>query len=253
MKHAARFCFKILLTLPVVSGLVAMLSVSPVYAASCANVPTLMYHHVQNLQSAKAGGFLSLDVTPEFFQKQMQYLKDKHYTVISMQDLVNFFNSNTPLPSKPILITFDDGYDDFSTRAVPILNAFHYPATLFDATGLMENPRYLTWSQIKDAASSGKILIANHTWSHHSMNAANSVIEREITTAENQLHEKGYDSPKVFAYPYGSYNGYAKAYLQAQGFQVAFTTKHGTNLCTAKRFELPRVRIGNAQLNSYHL
>ncbi len=196
---------------------------------------------------------MALNVEPKFFQQQMQYLRDKHFTVVKMQDVVNFFNSGTPLPSKPVLLTFDDGYADFSTQAVPILNSFGYAATLFDATGLSENPGYLTWNQVKDASNTSRILIANHTWSHHSMNASNAVIEREVSTAENQLHERGLDNPKIFAYPYGSYNGYAKAYLAAQGFQMAFTTHPGKTLCSSQRMELPRVRIGNAQLNLYGL
>ncbi len=219
----------------------------------CAVVPTLMYHHIQAADLAKAGGYTSLTVNPQFFSEQMQYLKDHQYTVIKMQDLVNFFNNGTALPKKPVLISFDDAYEDFDTVAVPVLNQFQYPATMFVPTGLIENPNYLTWSQMQSIAGSGRVLFANHTWSHRSMGASNPVIEKEITTADAQLHDHGYDSPKIFAYPYGTTSPYAISFLGSQGYQVAFTTKRGSILCKGQRLTLPRMRIGNAQLNLYGL
>jgi len=218
----------------------------------CAVVPTLFYHHIQNLDQARVAGHAQLTVGTQFFQKQMQYLQDHNYQPITMQQLIHFFNDGVALPKKPVLITVDDAYDDFGSDALPILRAFHFPATLFVPTGLVENPGYLKWSTIADAAGSN-IYIANHTWSHHGMAGAKSMIEREITLAETQLHERGYDPAKVFAYPYGTTSPYAESFLASQGFQVAFTTKFGATLCKKQRMELPRLRIGNSQLNLYGL
>ncbi len=219
----------------------------------CVQLPTLMYHHIQNLDVARAAGHASLTVGTQYFQKQMQYLKDKQYTVVKMQNLIDFFNHSTPLPKKPILLTFDDGYADFASDAVPILQSFGFAGTLFTPTGLIENPGYLTWSQIKSISQSGSILIANHTWSHHGLAASNAVIQKEVTLAQTQLHERGYDEPKTLAYPYGSYNAAAENFVNSKGYQVAFTTNHGSILCKGQRFELPRIRIGNAQLSAYGL
>src|SRR5689334_9879392 len=95
----------------------------------CAVVPTLMYHHVEDTALAKAEGHAQLTDDTKFFRKHMQYLKDKNYTVISMQDLVDFFNTGKKLPPKPVLLTFDDGYIDFFTDAWPILKEFGFKAT----------------------------------------------------------------------------------------------------------------------------
>ena len=219
----------------------------------CAVVPTLMYHHVEDYGQATTEHHQQLTVDPKFFHAQLQYLHDHHYTVITMQQLVDFFDRGISLPSKPVLLTFDDGYVDFATTAVPILNQFQDPGTLFTPTGLIENPDYLTWAQIKDIAGSGRVLFANHTWSHHSMGAANAIIEREITLADTQLRQRGYDAPKIFAYPYGNSSPYAEKFLNAQGYLAAFTTRPGTIQCKGQRFELPRTRIGNASLSLYGL
>ena len=217
----------------------------------CAFVPVLMYHHVQNLDQAKAEGHQSLTVGDDYFRQQLVYLRDHGYQVIRTQDLINFFETGTSVPSKSVLLTFDDGYVDFNTTAYPILKEFGYSATVFLSTGLTENPGYLSWNAISDMNNSGLVLFANHTWSHRNVGAENAVVEKEIGTADTQLKEHGLNSPKVFAYPYGFQSDFAETYLAQNGYQLAFTTNPGSTQCKKLRFELPRLRIGNATLTEY--
>lgn len=217
----------------------------------CAVVPTLMYHHIENLDQAKKEGLLGLAVSPENFQKQMEYLKLKGYQTIKMADLINFFDSGSPLPKKSILITFDDGYEDFATNVYPLLNSLNFNATLFLPTGLADNPGYLTWDQIKNISSNQNIYVANHTWSHKSTKAQKDVVEKEILAADRQLTEKNLNALKIFAYPYGEVSDIAKKTLESSGYKLAFTTRTGSILCKKLRFELPRVRPENSPLSSY--
>ncbi len=210
-----------------------------------------MYHHIQDLKLAEAQEHKSLTVDPVNFRQQMQYLRDRGYTPISASSLIAFFDQGTPLPSKPVLLTFDDGYSDFGTDAAPILSEFGYPAVLFIPTGLMQNQGYLSWSTI--TSLSGSTLMANHTWSHRNMGTSRATIEKEITLADTQLTERGLNNPKVFSYPFGITSAYSQAYLQTQGYKLAFTTTYGSTLCTKQRFILPRIRIGNAPLSAYGL
>jgi peptidoglycan/xylan/chitin deacetylase (PgdA/CDA1 family) len=219
----------------------------------CTTLPTLMYHHVEDLEKAKAEGHAPLTVGTPYFRKQMEYLRDKHYSVLTMQDLLDFFDKGKALPKKPVLLTFDDGYDDFGSDAWPILKEFNFSGTMFLPTGLLENPGYLKWSTIKDIADQGKILMSNHTWSHHNMATSKTTIEKEILTARDQLVAHNLDSPQIFAYPYGTTSTYSATYLAQKGYQLAFTTQHGSVLCKKQRLILPRIRIGNAQLNNYGL
>lgn len=214
----------------------------------CVRMPVLMYHHVQTEEAAKANKQTGLTVYTDFFQKQMQYLKDKGYTVAGMNDLINFFDNGTSVPSKSVLITFDDGYTDFNTDAFPILQSFDYKATVFIPTGLMNNPGYLTWDQI---SSMNSILFANHTWSHKNVGVSMSAMQYEISTADTQLSERSLNSPKVFGYPYGLETGQSEKYLESLGYKAAFTTIPGSILCKKQRFSLPRIRIGSTSLSSY--
>lgn len=217
----------------------------------CVYLPTLMYHHVQDMGQAKSKKQVSLTVSTIIFAKQMQSLKDKDYTTVSMQDLVNFFDQGTPIIKKSILLTFDDAYDDFATNAYPILSALNFKATVFVPTGLMNNYDYLYWDIIAQIASEGRVLFANHTWSHKNVKTKTDILEREISTADLQLGERGLNSPKVFSYPYGLESNQAVSYLNKLNYQLAFTTKPGSILCKKQRLDLPRVRIGDRDLSAY--
>lgn len=218
----------------------------------CVYLPTLLYHHIQSPEDAKAKNQTALTVRTVDFRAQMQYLKDKGYNVVSMQDLLNFFEQGAkPLP-KSVLLTFDDGYGDFYTDAYPILREFNYPATVFIPTGLMNNTGYLYWDKIAEMAV-GRILFANHTWSHKNVAAKQDVLKMEISTADVQLNEKGLNVPKVFAYPYGLESGAAVSFLQGLNYKLAFTTRSGGTLCKKQMLNLPRVRIGNGSLSIYGL
>lgn len=217
----------------------------------CVVAPTLMYHHIQSLDVAKTEGHAVLTVDTQSFRKHMQHLRDKGYAVVGMSDLIAFFDQGTPLPKKSVLLTFDDGYDDFGTDAVPILNEFGFKSTLFVPTGLMNNPGYLSWGTLSGFNSN--VLSANHTWSHHAMGNNAEVDSKEISTADTQLTERRMNAPKVFAFPYGGWSALAEKILREKSYVLAFTTKHGSTLCKKQRLALPRIRVGNSALSSYGL
>lgn len=216
----------------------------------CVYLPTLMYHHVQDMEVAKEKKQTGLTVDTQTFKSQIQYLKDKGYQTVGFSDLINFFDSGAVIPNKSILITFDDGYDDFYLNALPILKEFGFKASVFIPTGLMGNPGYMLWEQITDANNAG-YYFGNHTWSHKNVLQAKDVVEKEITLGDSLLSERGLNNLKVFAYPYGFSNNYSEEILTRLGYKIAFTTKPGSTLCKKLRFDLPRIRIGNTSISSY--
>ncbi|MBI2464742.1 polysaccharide deacetylase family protein [Candidatus Shapirobacteria bacterium] len=219
----------------------------------CATVNVLMYHHIQEEKLAKKLGRTGLNVSPEWFEKHLQYLKDKQYNVLRMDELADFINGKRALPKKAVVITLDDAYEDNYLSAYPILKKYNFPATLFTPTGLVDVMDYLTWSEINDMKNSGLIYFGNHTWSHHSALDKKEVLEKEIGLADTQLAEKGLNGAKVFAYPYGKPSNDAEAILAKSGYSMAFTTKQGNILCVKQRYTLPRIRVGNAPLSKYGL
>jgi peptidoglycan/xylan/chitin deacetylase (PgdA/CDA1 family) len=217
----------------------------------CVSVPVVFYHHVQTEEAAKPKNQVGLSVFTDQFRAQMQYLKDKGYNPIAANDVARFFDEGVGIPKKSIILTFDDGYEDFYTDAYPILKEFGFKATVFVPTGLMENPDYLHWSQIADMAGSGLIYFGNHTWSHHNAATSKDVVSREISTADTQLKDHNLDVDKIFAYPYGTGSKIAEDFLTSLNYKLAFTTRPGNILCKQQRLSLPRFRIGNGSMARY--
>ncbi len=217
----------------------------------CVNLPVLYYHHIQNMDVAKATGQQNLTVATDIFIGQMQYLKDHGYTTLSTNSLTDFFDKGIPVAHGGVILTFDDGYADFYVNAIPILRQLGFRAVMALPTGLVGNPGYMTWDELSQVAGAN-VEIVNHTWSHASL-ATNStaLVDKEVMTAEGQLSQRGYNANKVFVYPFGGYNDYAINYLQGKGYTMAFTTVGGSTLCKKQRLTLPRVRIGNASLSAY--
>lgn len=218
----------------------------------CISLPVLMYHHIQTEEQARAKNQTGLTVYTSTFKEQMQYLKDKGYTTITPGDLKNFFRDGTKPPAKAVMLTIDDGYADNFTDAFPILKEMGFTATVFIATGLMDNPDYLTWSQVAEMKNGG-IYFGNHTWSHKNMQSNAATIEKEVGTAETQLAERGLNPDKIFAFPYGTMSGTADAYLAKEGYSLAFDTQPGRIQCAKQKYSLPRIRIGNTKLSGYGL
>ena len=217
----------------------------------CVNLPVLFYHHIQNMDVAKAAGQQNLTVATDIFIQQMQYLKDHGYITLSTNSLTDFFDKSTPVPSGGVILTFDDGYEDFYVNAVPILRQLGFKAVMSLPTGLVGNPGYMTWDELSQAATTG-VEIVNHTWSHANLSTNDTgLVQREVVTADGQLTQRGYNSNKAFVYPYGGYNDYAISFLQGKGYTMAFTTVSGSTLCKKLRYTLPRIRIGNASLSAY--
>lgn len=217
----------------------------------CGKVSVLMYHHIQSEDVAKKNGQMNLTVTPEFFRRHLEYIRDNGYNVITPTDLKDFFYNGKTLPTKAVMVTVDDGYKDNFETAYPILKEFGIKATIFVATGLLDNPGYMSWddlNQMKDL-----VYFANHTWSHHSSAGTKEKLMEEITTADKQLVDHGLNQDKIFAYPYGGAGKTAKEVLELNEYKIAFTTVRGNILCKGKSLELPRVRVGNASLKSYGL
>ncbi|MCI9015554.1 MAG: polysaccharide deacetylase family protein [Clostridia bacterium] len=132
-----------------------------------------MYH---SILKSRSGDFI---VSPDTFEKDLLYIKEKGYTTITMQDLINYVYSDIPLPYKPIIITLDDGHYNNLTYIVPILKKYNMKAVIsivgeytnsYTKTDEANpNYSYLRWKDIIALSKSGYIEFQNHTYNLHSM------------------------------------------------------------------------------------
>ena len=205
-------------------------------------VSILMYHMIGDMKNNSAV------MTEDNLRIQMQYLKDHGYHPITMPELYDYVTKGEKLPSKPVCITFDDGYLDSYTIVYPMMKEFGYPWTLFlitDDVGKSYNR--MTWEQLKEMADSGAVTIANHTLSHPKLHnlPTRAEKENEIIGANKALkYHLGIDN-LWFAYPYGDYDDEVIDICKKAGIKLAVTTDAGRVHVGSYPYDLKRVYIGN--------
>ena len=158
-------------------------------------VPILMYHAV----SDDMWGIESLFVSPEDLRAQLSYLRDEGYDPIFLSDLPHLSDYD-----KPILLTFDDGYDDNYTELYPILQEYGVKATVFVITGMLGDEHYLTAEQVEELSRSGLVDIQSHTVSHEELSTLSyEAQEQELAQSRLELARITGKIPYALAYPSG--------------------------------------------------
>lgn len=217
---------------------------APIPSGPVTYVPILYYHYIRiNPIASDRVGF-SLSTTPAMFRAQMQYLANHGFHVISLHQAVVAIKNHSGLPSHPVVLTFDDGYADFYTTAIPVLQSHGFTATNFVISGRMGWGGYMTPSQVVAADGMG-FTIGAHTVDHVALAGQTPAraaweIKQSKVTLEGLLGHPVLD----FAYPYGSFNAYDEAQAKADGFETAASTLYGSWHSAGQLFFLSRQRIG---------
>lgn len=201
------------------------------------SVPILMYHSI----SDNPKNLLCL--APERFSEQMKYLKDAGYHTITFNDLADW-KEGRPIPEKPVLITFDDGYRDNYTNAFPVLQKENLDATIFMVYGFFNGKNSLTDDMAKEMLASGLISFGSHTESHMDLTTLPlDRLKEEVIQSKTDL-EKMLGIPiTAFCYPSGRYNDKTLELVKEAGYQFAVTTKPGWAERDQGDYTLHRVRI----------
>ena len=188
-------------------------------------IVVLMYHSIDNINWEFA-------ISPSTLEKQIKYLFDNKYKFLSSSDIYEIISGVTEAPRKGVLITFDDGYEDFIINAVPILNKYGARAIIFPHTdrlsnNLGNNIRLLSTVQISQLSKAG-IEIGNHSHSHFdSKSLSNEEIEKELQKSEDIIEDIAGNRPLIFAYPGGKFDQRIINILKDRGYKIAFTIDRG--------------------------
>lgn len=207
-----------------------------------AGVPILAYHQV-----GEADDIYS--VTADQFEYQMEYLSKNGYTAISLKELFDFYDGKSNLPEKPIVITFDDGYEDNYLTALPIMEKYKMRSTVFVVPSLVGTTEYLSWQQISEMRER-QTEIGSHSMSHVAMNEISTVEQyREIGESRTVLEEHLGQPVLFFAYPYGQFTGITEQILWESGYRGACSgitglNSKGVDAYALKRLNVPHPRMG---------
>ncbi len=205
--------------------MVLLLWGTPAAAQVLNGIPVLLYHHV-------GGGsdMPELTVSATEFDRQLGLLKDRGFRTISLEDFLSYMKGEQiNLPDKPIVVTFDDGYEDNFTTALPILEKYRYKATLFMVGVNFDRTKRLSRPQIREMAAS-IFSIEGHSMTHPDLTTLSGDKARWEIAESKRLAEQVTHSKVVgFAYPGGFYNLAAMRAVESAGYQCAFTVLTGLN------------------------
>ena len=219
-----------------------------------AQVPILMYHHLsEDVTNSEM-------VSPEQFEAQIRALSEAGYTGVSFDELQAYVLRGAPLPEKPVVITFDDGYESNYTLAYPILQKYGMKATIFAIgvsfgkdhykdTDYAITPHFGA-AEAAEMAASGLISIQSHTYDMHqwppyesgsavrenilplpgeSEEAYVQALTEDFTRSRALLEDAAGQPVDVLAYPAGQYSTLAQVTLQSLGVHVTLSTNPGVN------------------------
>ena len=211
-------------------------------------IPVLLYHSIDD-----SGSLLS--ISPNLFRKQMTYLKKRGYQTISLDSLCDILDSDQPLPSNTVIITFDDGYRNLHTAALPILAEHGYTATVFLVTGCVGGQidwvktsdvpalSMATWDQIREMADAALEIQAHSVTHPNFLRITVDQAIREIQTSRADIESRLGKKVAFFAYPYGEFNDQIKAMLKTHGYRGAVTGIFGKTLPQGERYALKRLNV----------
>ncbi len=222
--------------------------------ARTADVPILMYHYISVAPSTQDRIRYGLSVPPDMFEAQLNLLRNNGFTTITLRDLYDYLAVGTPLPKRPIVLTFDDGYIDNYTNAFPLLRKYGMTGTFFVLTGKADdgNPAYLSWDMIQAMSSAG-MDIQLHSRDHLDMrNRSYDWLVFQIIGGRQSI-EGHTGKPVIFmAYPSGKFDANVRRFLKATNFWAAVTTISGSRHTLSDALIWDRVRIaGQLRLQDF--
>lgn len=190
--------------------------------AQKAQVPVLMYHDILPEKQ------VFFDVTPEEFEAHLQLIQTSGATPISLDQLVTHLRTGIPLPEKPVLLTFDDGYKGHYQHVYPLLKKYGYPAVFSIYTDKIDKQlgrSSMTWDEVQEMAADPLITIASHSISHPRdlTQLETAEMEREVKASKQALEEKLGRPIHYFTYPEGHYNEAVAEAVEAAGYRAALT------------------------------
>lgn len=222
-------------------------------------LPIVMYHHVLKEQAR----LNKYTVSPAELRCDFEYIKAQGYTAVLPSELIEYCEKGTPLPKRPIMISFDDGHESFYEYVYPMLREYGYKA-VFSPVGVYTD-RYstqedhhisyshCTWSELKELQQSGLVEIENHSYNLHENKNGRHGSKKKQGESDGEYRKVLLDDigkmqdecenflgvrPNTFTYPYGQISAEALPILKEMGFKAALICQEKFNYLTGEPEEL---------------
>jgi peptidoglycan/xylan/chitin deacetylase (PgdA/CDA1 family) len=211
-------------------------------------VPILMYH---SIAAAPNDATRELSVGPEAFAEQMALLGDQGFTPVDTAALAASWRSGGPLPERPVLITFDDGYEGVHRHGLPVLAKHGFAATLFVSTGWIKGAHdtgggldaMLSWAQVRELAAE-QVEIGGHSHTHPQLDQlSDDALRFEVLRCKEIIADELGTRPASFAYPYGYSSRRVRQAVREAGFAQSLAVGNGLARRRQGPYALQRVTV----------
>ncbi|WP_030907815.1 polysaccharide deacetylase family protein [Streptomyces sp. NRRL F-5126] len=212
-------------------------------------VPILMYHAIARTPSPATR---ALSVAPEAFAAQMALLRERGRTPLTTAALGEAWRRGGALPPRPVLITFDDGYEGVHRHALPVLAAHGFTATVFVSTGWLRDGRgagsgapgtMLDWDQVRELASAG-LEIGGHSHTHPQLDQLGERrLRTEIERCRTITAEETGTPPVSFAYPFGYSDRRVRRAVREAGFAQSLAVRNAQAVREQGPYALARLTV----------
>lgn len=211
-------------------------------------IPVLTYHSLD-----ESGSVISM--RPGLFRQQMLLLSARGYRAITASELLDIWERGEALPTRTVVLTFDDAMENFATHALPLLGELGFRATIFAVSSTVG--QYNDWPEpapgipqiplLSREALSGLVAmgfeVGAHSTRHRRLTRlSSSELQEEVVSCKHQLEDQLGVAVSSFAYPYGAVSPAARA-LVATHYRAGFGTSLGLTTHTQDRYNLPRVEM----------
>lgn len=215
---------------------------APLPARQAVAIPVLNYHSIADDDPDNVA------VLPtKRLEEQLAFLARESFTPLTLADFIAVLEGRKEAPAKPVLLTFDDGYADNYTNAMPLLRKYGFPATLFMSPGSVGDPYYIDWKQAQEMRDAGWD-IQPHGMTHpHLPRLGADEQEHEIAEAKRLIEEQLGTTADVFCYPYGERNATTLKLLAEHGFRYAFTIDQGVADDSQPKLTLKRIFVNGQE------
>ena len=212
-----------------------------------------MYHHVNSAPPPADIYEAALTTTDVDFWRQLAYLRCAGYGAITIGQLFDGMYNGAPLPARPVVLTFDDGYADAYTNAFPALRWHGLVGSFSIVTGYVDIPFYVTWGQVIEMANAGMEITA-HSVTHEDLNISRDDIVYYQAVESKKALEANIGRPvNYFTYPSGepflrgspARQQRVVQILQESGYHGALAIKNGALQDPRNPFALSRIRVHN--------
>ena len=223
------------------------------------SLPILMYHSISEEDESRSHAYFRTCTSLAVFAEQMSCLHRQGYTSCSLSQALNSLGSGTRFATKPVVITFDDGYTDFYRQAFPVLQQYGFSATVFLPTAYIgERPLQfkgrdcLTWAEVRELSNHG-IVFASHTVTHPQLHElSTSAVKEEIVSSKQTIEDRIGSAVDSFAYPFAfpqndaAFQNMLRDALRTAGYRNGVCTIVGRGNRDSDPFFLERLPVNSS-------